>query len=286
MPDRSEWSLTTPQKLTFDEPVSALNVSVVNGTVNVVGTDGGPARLELSALQGPPLRVRLDEGTLRVGYDDLTWQSFLKWLDRKGWQRTVEVTLTVPCGTRVEVGTVGAAAVVSGITAPAELRGVTGDTTLVGLGGPVSAQTVSGALEAQALGGDLIFNSVSGDLTLVEGTNGTVRAKTVNGNVLVDLSATGGALSLEVSTVSGDIAIRLPHPVDADVEASTATGGASCAFEDLRVSGQWGAKRITGRLGSGGGSLKATTASGTVAVLRRPPSPEEPADAPVNGKVL
>ncbi|MFI9719253.1 DUF4097 family beta strand repeat-containing protein [Streptomyces sp. NPDC052396] len=286
MSDRSQWSLTTPQRLTFEEPVTALNVSVVNGTVNVVGSDGGPARLELSDLQGPPLSVQLLDGQLRVGYDDLSWQSILKWLDRKGWQRAVEVTLTVPCGTRVEVGTVGAAAVVSGITAPTELRGVSGDTTLVGLAGPVHAETVSGALEAQALGGDLRYSSVSGDLTLVEGTRGSVRAKTVSGSVLVDLSATGGDLSLELTTVSGDIAIRLPHPVDAEVEASTATGGASCAFEDLRVTGQWGAKRITGRLGTGGGRLKATTASGTVALLRRPPSPEEPADAPVEGKVL
>ena len=55
------------------------------------------------------------------------------------------------------------------------------------------------------------------------------------------------------------------------MEANTASGSVSNAFEDLRVSGQWGAKRITGRLGAGSGSLKATTVSGSIALLRRPP---------------
>ncbi|CAM5376077.1 hypothetical protein SVIOM74S_06310 [Streptomyces violarus] len=37
----SEWSVTEPSKLTFDEPVTDLHVRIVAGTVNVVGTDEG-----------------------------------------------------------------------------------------------------------------------------------------------------------------------------------------------------------------------------------------------------
>ena len=61
------------------------------------------------------------------------------------------------------------------------------------------------------------------------------------------------------------------------MEANTASGTVSSAFEDLRVTGQWGAKKITGRLGAGNGRLKATTASGSIALLRRPPA-EDPWD--------
>jgi hypothetical protein len=60
------------------------------------------------------------------------------------------------------------------------------------------------------------------------------------------------------------------------VEANTASGTVSSAFEDLRVTGQWGAKRITGRLGAGNGRLKATTVSGSIALLRRPPVEDTP----------
>ncbi|MFF4501875.1 DUF4097 domain-containing protein [Streptomyces sp. NPDC001401] len=273
----SEWSVAEPRKLTFDNPVRELHVRIVNGTVNVVGTDEGSARLEVSAIEGPPLLVSQQGGTLTVAYDDLPWKGFLKWLDRKGWRRSAVVSLAVPADTRVEVGVVGAAAVVSGIDGRTEVKGVTGDTTLVGLTGPVRADTVSGNLEAQALRGDLRFNSVSGDLTVVE-AGSSVKADSVSGSMIVDLDPASRPTDIVLANVSGEIAIRLPHPADAEVEANTASGTVSNAFEDLRVSGQWGAKRITGRLGSGSGSLKATTVSGSIALLRRPPVEEEPWD--------
>ena len=273
----SEWSVSEPRKLTFDEPVRELQVRIVNGTVNVVGTDEGSARLEVSEIEGPPLAVTQRGGVLTVAYDDLPWKGFLKWLDRKGWRRSAVVSLAVPAETRVEVGVVGAAAVVSGIEGRTEVKGVTGDTTLVGLTGPVRADTVSGNLEAQALRGDLRFNSVSGDLTVVE-AGSSVKADSVSGSMIVDIDPASRPTDIVLANVSGEIAIRLPHPADAQVEANTASGSVSNAFEDLRVSGQWGAKRITGRLGAGRGSLKATTVSGSIALLRRPQAEEEPWD--------
>ncbi|MFD9461450.1 DUF4097 domain-containing protein [Streptomyces sp. NPDC060027] len=274
----SEWSVAEPKKLSFDDPVTTLRVRVVNGTVNVVGTDEGSARLEVSELEGPPLQVIQEGGTLTVAYEDLPWKGFLKWLDRKGWRRAAVVSLAVPTGTRVEVGVVGAAAVVSGVDGRVEVKGVTGDTTLVRVAGPVRVDTVSGNLEAQAVTGDLRFHSVSGDLTVVEGSGTSVRAESVSGSMIVDLDATGAPTDVQLSNVSGEIAIRLPHPADAEVEANTASGTVSSAFEDLRVNGQWGAKKITGRLGAGNGRLKAVTVSGSIALLRRPPAEDEPYD--------
>ncbi|WP_028802102.1 DUF4097 family beta strand repeat-containing protein [Streptomyces sp. 142MFCol3.1] len=274
----SEWSVAEPQKLSFDDPVTALHVRIVNGTVNVVGTDEGSARLEVSDLEGPPIRVTQQDGTLTVAYEDLPWKGFLKWLDRQGWRRDVVVSLAVPSDTRVEVGVVGAAAVVSGMDGRVEVKGVTGDTTLVRVAGPVRVDTVSGNLEAQAVTGDLRFNSVSGDLTVVEGSGASVRADSVSGSMIVDLDPTGTPTNVQLTNVSGEIAIRLPHPADAEVEANTASGTVSNAFEDLRVSGQWGAKKITGRLGAGNGRLKAITASGSIALLRRPPAEDDPYD--------
>ncbi|MEV7288796.1 DUF4097 family beta strand repeat-containing protein [Streptomyces sp. NPDC093252] len=273
----SEWSVGEPRKLTFDTPVRKLQVRIVSGTVNVVGTDESSTRLEISRIDGPPLIVTEHNGTLTVAYEDLPWKSFLRWLDRKGWQRSAVVSLAVPAGTRVEVGVVSASAVVSGIEGRAEVKGVSGDATLVGLTGPVRADTVSGSLDAQALSGDLRFNSVSGDLTVVE-AGSSVKADSVSGSMIVDLDPTSRPTDISLASVSGEIAIRLPHPADAEVEANTASGQVSNAFEDLRVGGQWGAKRITGRLGAGNGRLKATTVSGSIALLRRPPTEEDTAE--------
>ncbi|MGW4568586.1 DUF4097 family beta strand repeat-containing protein [Streptomyces sp. NPDC004561] len=269
-----EWSVAEPQKLTFDTPVSDLQVRIVNGTVNVVGTDEGSARLEVSQIEGPPLVVTQQGGTLTVAYEDLPWKGFLKWLDRKGWRRSAVVSLAVPADTRVEVGVVGAGAVVSGISGEAVVKGVTGDTTLVGVSGRVRADTVSGNLEAQAVTGELRFNSVSGDLTVVEGSGPSVRADSVSGSMIIDLDP-DGPTDVSLTSVSGEIAIRLPHPADAEVEANTASGRISNAFDGLRVHGQWGAHKITGRLGAGTGRLRATTVSGSIALLRRPSREDE-----------
>ncbi|MEU8970334.1 DUF4097 family beta strand repeat-containing protein [Streptomyces monashensis] len=269
-----EWSVTEPRKLTFDSRVSDLRVRLVSGTVNVVGTEESSARLEISEIKGPPLVVTEEDGRLTVTYEDLPWKGFLKWLDRKGWRRSAVVSLAVPADTRVEVGVVDADAIVSGIRGPAAVKGVNGDTTLVAVSGPVHADTVSGNLEAQAVTGDLRFNSVSGDLTMVEGSGRSVRADSVSGSMIVDL-APDGPTEVSLTSVSGEIAIRLPHPADAEVEANTTSGTLSSAFDGLRVHGQWGAHKITGRLGAGTGKLRATTVSGSIALLRRPPREDE-----------
>ncbi|MEU7470264.1 DUF4097 family beta strand repeat-containing protein [Streptomyces sp. NPDC044984] len=270
-----EWSVAEPTKLTFDTPVSDLHVRIVNGTVNVVGTDEDSAHLQISEVEGPPLVVTQKDGTLTVAYDDLPWKGFLKWLDRKGWRRSAVVSLAVPARTRVEVGVVGAGAVISGIRGPATVKGVAGDTTLVALSGPVRAETVSGSVEAQSVTGDLRFASVSGDLTVVEGSGSSVRADTVGGSMIVDLDP-DGPTDVKLTSVSGEIAIRLPDPADAEVEANTASGAISNAFDGLRVQGMWGAHKLTGRLGSGSGKLRATTVSGSIALLRRPAGEDGP----------
>lgn len=284
------WEVAEPTRLTFDGPLTALNVRLVGGTVNVVGTDEDSARLEVSELEGPPLVVTRQGSTITVAYEDLPWQGFLKWLDRKGRHRSAVVSVAVPAATAVEVGVVGAGAVVSGVRGPTVVRGVSGDTTLVRLSGAVRAETVSGNLEAQSVTGDLRYNSVSGDLTVVDGAGTRVKAESVSGDMVVDLDPRGKPTDVRLTTISGEVAVRLPHPADARVEANTASGTVSNAFEDLRVSGQWGARKITGTLGAGNGVLRASTVSGSIALLRRPPAEDEPyeetpADAP-SGKVL
>ncbi|MFF8954173.1 DUF4097 domain-containing protein [Streptomyces sp. NPDC014894] len=284
----STWEVSEPRRLAFDQPVTELRVQIVNGTVNVVGTDEGSARLEISRIEGPPLTVTHDGASLTIGYPDLPGKSWMKWLDRKGSGRRVTVSLAVPSHASVEVGVVGAAAMISGIRGRTSVHGVSGDTTLMRLSGDVAAETVSGNLEAQSVTGALRYQSVSGDLTVVEGDAGSrVRADSVSGDMLIDLAAADDSppkpADIKLNTVSGEVAIRLPHPTDARVEANTTSGALSNAFDDLRVSGQWGAKKLKGTLGAGTGTLRATTMSGSIALLRRPPSEDGGEAAPADG---
>ena len=54
----ASWTVTEPRRLAIDDEVTRLDVSLIAGRLNVVGTDG-PARLEVSTILGPvPARRR------------------------------------------------------------------------------------------------------------------------------------------------------------------------------------------------------------------------------------
>jgi hypothetical protein len=277
VPAGSSWEISDHDTLDFDG-VDALDVRLVNGTVNVVGTDDPTARVEIDVKHGPPLIVTFKEGRLVVTYDDLPWKGFLKWLDRKGRRREAVVTARVPVGVTLGVGVVAASAVVSGIRGRTTVQGVSGDTTLAGLTGEVRADTVSGAVEAQGLAGPLRFNSVSGCLTVLSATGGAIRGDSVSGDMIIDVDTWTTRPEVKLNTVSGEVALRLPARTSARVEAVTAGGAVSSAFDELKVEQWGGAGRVTGMLGSGEGTLCAHTVSGAVALLERPPVDDDGPD--------
>ncbi|MCX4746788.1 DUF4097 family beta strand repeat-containing protein [Kitasatospora sp. NBC_01287] len=281
----SQWTVSEPDRITFDEAVRALNVRIVGGAVNVVAAEG-PARLEVTELDGDPLRVTLADGVLTVTYPELDWNDFgerfksvesvkgvLDSLFRKRRARAV-VSLTVPATTEVKVGTVTAEATVSGVRGGTSVHGVAGSTTLVGLDGLIEAKSVSGDVDAQSVAGELRVKTVSGDLTVISGTPASLHANTVGGAVTLDLAGTAPA-SVKINTVNGDVAVRLPQPADTTVEAGSTNGQFATAFEELTVGGSWGAKKLSGRLGAGTGRLQVTTVSGAISVLRRPEPEDE-----------
>ena len=65
------WTIDEPEKLTFDT-VRRLRVRTVAGSVGLVGTDDRPT-LEVSELDGPPLRVRHQDGVLQVDHERPRW---------------------------------------------------------------------------------------------------------------------------------------------------------------------------------------------------------------------
>jgi hypothetical protein len=261
------WTIEGPQRLVFDQ-VQRLRVRTIRGNVSVVGIDDQP-RLEVTDIRGKPPVVRYEGGELEVGYDDWRRQGVLSWLlDRWKWRRHAVVAVAVPRDCRVDLGVASAGVVVSGLHAPVSVRVVSGDITLADLAGPVDAETVSGSVDAHAVADKLRMRTVSGDLTLVEGSGATVHAQTVSGTVTCDVAA-AAAGDIRLSTVSGDVVIRMPDSSDLAVTLQTTSGQISSAFDQLRRSGGHGMQRLEGRLGAGSGRLWANTTSGHVALLRR-----------------
>ncbi|MEP6761262.1 MAG: DUF4097 family beta strand repeat-containing protein [Sporichthyaceae bacterium] len=279
----AQWRIDKPQSLDLTG-VRRLDVRVVAGSVDVVGrpaaaanpegsttpegSDDGAAHLEVSRVDGP-LIVTLEGDTLTIAHERLSWSGLLDWVSTMSSRKaSADVSISLPASCPVELGVVSADAVVSGIAAPVKVKSVSGSVTLDGVRSDISAQTVSGDLEARGLSGSLHFTTVSGDLTVVDGTSGRVRAETVSGQVTLDLDIPADS-SIDVSSVSGDLTVRLPGTAGLTVTAKTMSGGLDSAFEGLTTERKPGRISMQGQVGTGDGQLRAKTVSGDVTLLRR-----------------
>ena len=264
-----EWRIETPQSLDVDG-VRRLEVRLVAGSVDVVGrnedADAGAAQVEVSDLEGP-LLVTLENGTLTIAHEKLTWGGLFDWVSNR--RAEANVSVSVPNDCPVELGVVSADAVVSGIDADrTSVKSVSGDVTLDGVRSDIVAQTVSGDLETRKLAGALKFKTVSGDLTVVNGSSETVKAETVSGDLILDLDLLAGG-RIDVSSVSGDLTVRMPDSVGITVDVKTMSGALDSAFAGVHTSKKPGKSTLFGQVGDGDGRLNAKTVSGDVTLLRR-----------------
>lgn len=270
------WTIDSPRSLDLGD-VAALKVRVISGSVAILATDDEPS-LDVSSLAGEPLLVTHEAGILTITYEDLQWDGLLGWL--RPHRHSAHVTVTVPGGCPTQVGVVNASAIVSGISAKISARSVSGDITLDGVIGSVDAKTVSGDLEARGIGGEIAFNSVSGDLTLAGGALGHLDARTVSGRVTADIDLRDGG-GLKVTTLSGDVAVRLPADASARVDLRSTSGRVRSGFDGMSSSPGPGPAVMSATLGSGSANLSLTSMTGDVTLLTRsgPPAPGQ-ADVP------
>jgi len=260
----TRWTIEAPTSLEFDD-VTGLRVRLVAGSVAVLATDGKPS-LDVSSVEGDPLTVTYEGGVLTIAHENLSWEGLLKWLRPQRHSATVTVTVPRKCPT--QVGVVSATAIMSGISSRASVKSVSGGITLDGVTGDVDANTVSGALEAQGINGKLNFNTVSGDLTLADGWLERLDANGVSGDVTadIDLDPLGG---MHVTTVSGEVTLRLPAEADAQVNMHSLSGDVRSEFPELKRTSAPASRSVSGSLGAGSGHVSVTTMSGRVILLRR-----------------
>jgi DUF4097 and DUF4098 domain-containing protein YvlB len=260
----SEWTIEAPTSLEFDD-VTDVRVRLISGSVAVLATTAQPS-LEVSSVEGDPLNVTYEDGVLTVAHENLNWEGLLKWL--RPQRHAATVTVSVPRKCQAQVGVVSATAVMSGISARASVKSVSGGITLDGVTGDVDANTVSGPVEAQGINGKLNFNTVSGDLTLADGWMERLDVNGVSGDVTadLDLDPLGG---MQVTTVSGEVMLRLPAEADARVNLHSVSGDVRSEFAELRRSSAPASRSVSGSLGAGSGQVSVTTMSGRVMLLRR-----------------
>lgn len=125
------------------------------------------------------------------------------------------------------------------------------------------AQTVNGNVRATGLQSDVAANTVNGNIEA--STSGLVSAKTVNGSIDARIGRSDWRDELALETVNGNVTLEVAGEVNADVSASTVTGGIETDFP-LTVSGRFGPKNVSGTIGNGGRKLSLTTVNGDLEI--------------------
>ena len=126
--------------------------------------------------------------------------------------------------------------------------------------------TVNGGIDVSGLSSDVSVSTVNGGIEVA--STGTVEAKTVNGSIDASTGAASWSGTLEFKTVNGSIHLSLPAGAAAAVSAQTLNGDFSSDFPLTVEAGEWGPKKVSGSIGSGGGRLDLETVNGEIEIRK------------------
>jgi hypothetical protein len=235
-PTNYDSSFTTKQSIA---PGGTIRVENLNGSIDVEASDNGTTTV--SAVKrwrrGDPAKVRI---LVEPGKNGTTvcalWQDEQSCGDHASHDDdrhdrhndvSVQFTVHVAKGVKVDLNTVNGSVDVSGATAAVDAETVNGRVDVATLGGPVSARTVNGSVRATI---EHLIKS---------------------------------AEPLELETVNGSVQLEAPADLSADVDAETTNGGIQSDFPLTISSGMIG-KHIHGTVGQGGRRVELHTTNGSV----------------------
>ncbi len=126
-------------------------------------------------------------------------------------------------------------------------------------------RTVNGAVDGEALQGNAEAHTVNGSIRLV--TTGLANATTVNGSINATVGRADWPDRADFKTVNGEITLKLPAVVNAELHATTANGSIKSELP-IALTGQAEGRRLEGRLGTGGRQLALSTVNGSITLLK------------------
>ena len=222
----------------------------LNGSVRVERATG--TQLEVTAVKryrrGNPADVTVEVTKVGTGEGDILicalWRDITEDCDERGyrtynsrnrnrdrWDRdndddvSLEITVRVPNGVKVDVSSVNGGLDIDGVTAEVE------------------AHTVNGGIEARSSGGPVNATTVNGDIDVRMGVIGT-------GN-------------LDFSTTNGSVTVTVPDGLNADISMRTVNGSVGADFP-MTVNGRINPRRITATIGKGGMRIDLSTVNGSI----------------------
>ena len=190
--------------------------------------------------------------------------------DGGNYDASVRFVVQVPSGSNYQFESLSTASgdiKVSGVAGDLHAKTASGDVTISQMTGSVDVRTASGDVEITQVQGTVKASAASGDVK-VRDAAGTVSASTASGDVQVELTRIEGNGDLKFSSASGNVTVKVPAQLSAQVEMSTVNGSVKTDFPLTIEERQPHGQRASGLLGSGGVKLTISTASGDVKLIR------------------
>ena len=212
---------------------------------------------------------------------------FPRRLFQMNWgNRRVDIEIKTPLNADLDLHTGDGNVDVQGIKGTLLLRSGDGHLNLSELQGTLRASTGDGNIDMRNVRGDLTLHTADGRIDL-SGIDGSLRAETGDGRVRVNgrfdvldvktgdggidaVAADGSKLDANwrLNTGDGNLTLRLPAAIAADVELQTNDGSIDLDMP-VTVSGRQGKREVHGQLNGGGKLLSLKTGDGSIRLEKR-----------------
>jgi DUF4097 and DUF4098 domain-containing protein YvlB len=273
-------------------------------TFNLEGTakvrvQTSDANIHVTAGEGSTVTARITTQGWKIGDDGINIidrQSgdqidievrFPRHIFQMNWNnRRVDIELRVPRNADLDLHTGDGNVDVQGVKGTLLLHTGDGNLNLSELQGTLRAETGDGNIDMRNVRGELTLHTGDGRID-VTGTDGSLNAETGDGRVRVngrfdvlDLRTGDGGIEASaaegskleanwrLNTGDGNLTLRLPSSIAADVELKTNDG--SIDFDmPVTVSGRAGRREIHGQINGGGKLLSLKTGDGSIRLERQ-----------------
>jgi len=218
--------------LTADGRVELDNI---NGSVHITSWDRNEVKVD--AIKSADNKERLDEAKIEIDSRSSALSIRTHYPDHDhtwNWgshnnPASVEYTLTVPRAARLD-----------------EIKLINGSLDLAGVSGEVNASCINGRLDAHNLAG-------------------RAHLSTINGRLVAQFDQLARQ-TMELSSINGSVDLTIPSDSNAEIEASTVSGGIDNDF-GLHVNRHsFVGHDLRGELGTGGARIKLSNVNGHVEV--------------------
>lgn len=224
-------------------PGGRLEVTAINGPIDVTGTDGAQAEVRIERQAKGMTREAAQQALALTSIHEDAGPERVSIELRAGDGRMRRSAVTIRTSVRVP-------------------RGLA--TVVKVQNGAIRLESVDAGITAAATNGAITGHGISGALV----------ASVINGRMSVDLSSVTG--DVQLTAMNGGLGLGIPPDLKADIDASALNGGVtidpqlklSSAPSDVEGRGSAGpfSSRISGRLNGGGPKISAQVTNGAVRI--------------------